>query len=353
MPTWRKRNQKSKSEPNKEGPRSFSVMHLFHRKKCNEETKKGGKQGKKEETSLYDLAEWAKAAGVSLDQEQQESLLCTKAAETGNLEAIKALRAKNHPWNEWTVYAAARNGHIEVTKWLMDNHCPWDKGVVGEAAMGGQLKMLEWLVGDLHLPLSEICCLNAASNGDIETLKWLRAHNCPWNSSVSDHAAEAGQVELLKWAVENGAPWSRSALKKLSDNHKLDIDLMKWAKEHNCAWDPFFLFTLAKNKMRDELEWAVENGCPWDQTDCSVAAQVNDFEMLKWMHEHGCGWNSAGWEFIYAWNNSNTEILTWLLEKGCDNPATACKLEFTKGSPEVFEWMKEKTVLTARTKTSV
>ena len=52
-------------------------------------------------------------------------LLCAAAARNGDLEALKALRAENFPWNGSTCAFAAQYGHLEVLKWARENGYPW------------------------------------------------------------------------------------------------------------------------------------------------------------------------------------------------------------------------------------
>ena len=47
--------------------------------------------------------------------------------EDGDLEALKALRAENFPWDEKTCAFAAFGGHLETLKWARENDCPWDE----------------------------------------------------------------------------------------------------------------------------------------------------------------------------------------------------------------------------------
>ena len=55
-----------------------------------------------------------------------ERLLCAAAARIGDLEALKALRAENFPWDALTCTYAAKGGHLETLKWARENGCPWD-----------------------------------------------------------------------------------------------------------------------------------------------------------------------------------------------------------------------------------
>ena len=110
---------------------------------------------------------------------KDERLLCAAAARSGQLEALKALRAENFPWNTATCEFAAKGGHFEVLKWARENDCPWN----------------EWT------------CACVAWKGHLEVLKWLRENGCPWDEKTCACAAKYGHLDVLKWARENGCPW--------------------------------------------------------------------------------------------------------------------------------------------------
>ena len=67
--------------------------------------------------------------------------LCEAAARSGQLEELKAFRAKNFPWNhKWTCAYAAEGGHLEVLKWARENGCPWDEDTRELAAEMGYVE---------------------------------------------------------------------------------------------------------------------------------------------------------------------------------------------------------------------
>jgi hypothetical protein len=41
--------------------------------------------------------------------------------------AMKWLKSKKCPWDEFTFKAAASNGNLENMKWLKSKECPWDE----------------------------------------------------------------------------------------------------------------------------------------------------------------------------------------------------------------------------------
>jgi hypothetical protein len=49
-------------------------------------------------------------------------------------------------------------------------------------------------------------CANAAENGNLEMLQWLRERGCPWNNYVCRSASELCHEEMLQWIHENGRP---------------------------------------------------------------------------------------------------------------------------------------------------
>ena len=114
---------------------------------------------------------------------KDERLLCAAAARSGQLQALKALRAENFPWDALTCSYAASGGHLEVLKWARANGCPWDART----------------------------CAYAAGGGHLEVLKWARENDCPWNGGwngrTCEYAAAGGHLEVRKWARENGCPW--------------------------------------------------------------------------------------------------------------------------------------------------
>ena len=46
----------------------------------------------------------------------------------------------------------------------------------------------------------------AAENGHLEVLRWLRENGCPWDFTTCSSAAKNGHLEVLQWACENGCP---------------------------------------------------------------------------------------------------------------------------------------------------
>lgn len=142
------------------------------------------------------------------------------AAEGGHLEIIKwAVEAGCKPSADGTIMymQAARKGHVEVIKWLRE----WvsTKSLWGQrypdlcscAASRGQIAMLAFLRTPYKgkvTPWSADACAGAAANGHLDTLKYLRDNNCPWDKRVMIWAEQLKDTTVHKYALDNKCPTS-------------------------------------------------------------------------------------------------------------------------------------------------
>lgn len=124
------------------------------------------------------------------------------------------------------------------------------------------LRGIEWAsrssqVGtSTRVPMGSSTCAQAARGGHLETLKWLRAHGCPWNIFTCLNAAEKGHLHILKWLREQAFPWPPEASYYAGSNGHLDV--LKWMREQDCPWDIYF--GIAIRKQPHVVAWAKEQG---------------------------------------------------------------------------------------------
>ena len=90
--------------------------------------------------------------------------------------------------------AAASSGQFEVLKVLRAKGCPWDWRTCAYAAEFGHLEVLQW-ARENDCPWDEKTCTYAVVGGNPEVLLWLRANGCPWNTQARQMAAKLGYVE--------------------------------------------------------------------------------------------------------------------------------------------------------------
>jgi hypothetical protein len=128
--------------------------------------------------------------------------------ESLSLFAWVAAKVPPGVWEKTTTCAeAAKCGNVEVLRWLREHDCPW--GVTS--------------------------CTCAAGAERLDTLKWLRQHHCPWNSRTMREAARRGNIDILCWLLEQGAPWDAWVCTYAA--HGGDLETLQWLREHGCPWD--------------------------------------------------------------------------------------------------------------------
>ena len=67
---------------------------------------------------------------------------------------------------------------------------------IADAALNGHLEVVIYL-RQLELPWNEQTCRNAAMKGHLDLLKWCRANKCPWDAETCANAASNGHLVLL------------------------------------------------------------------------------------------------------------------------------------------------------------
>jgi hypothetical protein len=94
---------------------------------------------------------------------------------------------------------AAFEGYLDVLIYLRNNGCQWD----------------------------QFTCAYAALMGHLELLMYLRKNKCKWNHWTCLYAARGGHFELLKWARENECNWYRNVCLESArqNNH---IKMVQW-----------------------------------------------------------------------------------------------------------------------------
>ena len=151
----------------------------------------------------------------------------------------------------------------------------WDEPCVFKG-MVVTVPLLEWCVRRKYKP-DAWTFMATARGGDMEAVKWLREHKCPWHQDYGANAclgaAEGGHLKVLKWLRKEGCPWDRTTCGGAAKGGHLDV--LKYMHRNGCPWDLFTCSNAALGGHMDVLKYARENRCPWDKEDClQVALQV-------------------------------------------------------------------------------
>jgi len=190
------------------------------------------------------------------------------AAESGNNEVIRYFNSIGYQTNcdeeeeGYFCYRAAGNGHVKTLKYLIKLGCHldmWDCFQI--AACHGHLKVLKYIFKHYNINPSEYTniWIDAAGNGYLEVIKYLRRNKFPSNTAACTFAASNGHLDVIKYLHKHKFPWNTNACTGASEKGHLEV-----------------------------LQYLHKNGCPWNKYAYTQAAANGHLEVLQYLHENGC-----------------------------------------------------------------
>ena len=149
------------------------------------------------------------------ESRMDEPYFCWQVARTNKLELLKwAREEKNCDWDEVTIYMAASQGNLEMLKYCVANKCPIDENACARAAQNGHLEVLKYLREEAKVPCDATTAYRAASNGHLHILEYLVERKFDkYDAWACRNAAENGHLDCLKYLRETAkAPWDSQAV---------------------------------------------------------------------------------------------------------------------------------------------
>jgi hypothetical protein len=175
-------------------------------------------------------------------------------------------------------------------------------------------------------PYSPLTCTQAARNGHLEILRFLRqgAIPCPWSRHTTCLALENGHWETLRWLRSQDPPCPQFAYSEKDFARAVasaDIPTLQWllAQQPNCM-SKEACHCAAKLGKLPILQWlrAQSPPCPWDMTETVTGAVMSGhFDTVKWMHQQ---WLETGKKDRSTWHSAyqiaraheHDNIVTWM-----------------------------------------
>jgi len=178
----------------------------------------------------------------------------------------------------------AQTNKLELLKWAREEKkCKWDKYTINEAASQGNLEMVKYCVAN-ECPIDAFACTRAAQNGHLECLKYLREEvKAPWDFYTAAWAAQNGHLHILEYLVER-----------------------KYDKyDERACWEA------ARNGHLDCLKYLHETAkAPWNFRAVRVARENNHPECVQYLLDNNCplpfGWRYEDGE-VYSESESESE----------------------------------------------
>ena len=154
---------------------------------------------------------------------------------TNKLELLKwAREEKQCEWDYGMIYAAASQGNLEMVKYCVANGCPIDVSACEFAAENGQLECLKYLREEAKAPWEWCTAYRAAGNGHLHILEYLVERKYDeYDEWACQFAAEEGHLDCLKYLHETAkAPWDYRAVRKA---HKYnETDCLQYLLDNDC-----------------------------------------------------------------------------------------------------------------------
>jgi len=164
-----------------------------------------------------------------------ENNFCTNVAHTNKLELLKwAREEKKCDWSVATMRIAASNGNLEMMKYCVVTECPMDEKACAQAAYNGHLECLKYLHEEAKAPWDHCTASWAAEHGHLHILEYLVERKYKkYYVEACTYAARRGHFDCLKFLHEVAkAPWGKSTLyDAYVHNHP---ECVKYLLDNNC-----------------------------------------------------------------------------------------------------------------------
>ncbi|CAL6293103.1 unnamed protein product [Bathycoccus prasinos] len=157
----------------------------------------------------------------------------------------------------------AETNKLELLKWAREEKkCKWDWRTIRTAADQGTLEMVKYCVAN-ECPIDEMACANAAFNGHLEVLKYLREEvKVPWDWRTATWAAKNGHLHILEYLVERKFDkYTDLACERAAENGHLDC-LVYLHETAKAPWDKEAVREAHENKHPECLQYLLDNNCP-------------------------------------------------------------------------------------------
>ena len=130
-----------------------------------------------------------------------EGTFCSAVAETNKLELLKWEREeKKCKWDYRTIRTAASQGNLEMVKYCVANECPIDEDACAFAAFNGHLEVLKYLREEVKAPRDSWTAVWAAKKGHLHILEYLVERKYgEYDEWACERAAENGHLYCLKY----------------------------------------------------------------------------------------------------------------------------------------------------------
>lgn len=153
----------------------------------------------------------------------------------------------------------------------------------------------------------------AVLGGQMNTLKYLRFIECPWNENISNMAVECGQFEILIWAVENGCPVNHST--QIIASSLGNLSMVKWLHHNGVPISPEVINAAVYSESTDIIDWARSIGLVYTST-FTTAIESGNMGMIRHLHETRHPWNQEDIANYLYYGLICEDMIEWMVSLG-------------------------------------
>jgi len=183
------------------------------------------------------------------------------------VEEISSISTLEFAWENRSFprfcHRVARTNKLELLKWAREEKkCHWDDLTISNAASQGNLEMVKYCVANGR-PMDGSSCAEAAYNGHLECLKYLHeVAKAPWGSGTASWAAQKGHLHILEYLVERKYnKFNQDACSYAAT--KGHLDCLKFLRETAKApWSSLAVRYAHKFNRSECLQYLLDNDCP-------------------------------------------------------------------------------------------
>ncbi|GFH56249.1 hypothetical protein CTEN210_12725 [Chaetoceros tenuissimus] len=247
---------------------------------------------------------------------------------TGKVEMVRYFLENQGELSERSTDLAASDGHADILRYLVSKNVPWNvNGLVTPKRFKFEIikfaheKHRQWFNGTIKDFIR-----NENQNFNVDMLKYLRQHRCPWGgANVTMALMSLKQISFLEYMQEETMPGREYIL--IHAIREKWFEGIRYILENNleCTVPPLNLVAFDFPRL-DVLQYCKSKGMQWNvemnhrQVLNRVAYESKDADTYKWI------FNEIGAEQFHFDMNliapSRTDLLEFLHEKNCVSDPT-------------------------------
>lgn len=188
-----------------------------------------------------------------------------------------------------------------------------DEYTFANAAKSGSLEMIEYL-WNLNCPCDFQATMQAAYEGHLHVLVWLKAHKFRLTKKVLSVAASGGHLNVIQWLLDENCPMGRPEWKKYEFNGMILTDPIEEAI-YKKNLEVITLLHPKYSLSQDHMRMAISTFNSKYKSEL-----VDNFIILNYLHNNKCPIDS--YNFLYSWiiECRSTEVWNWAIDKGYQPP---------------------------------